>query len=503
MKTALISVSDKSGLVPFAQALVNQGVQILSTGGTSRALREAGVPVTEVGEWTGFPEVMDGRVRTLHPRIHCALLARMENPEDRKVMEDMKLPPIDLVVVNLYPFEETLRRQASDEDLIENIDIGGPTLLRAAAKNFDRVTVVCRPQDYPRVLAGEWRSMNFRREMASHVFALTASYDSLISQQFLRQPEPQVWTGAGQLQQTLRYGENPQQRGWWYRQPGQVSGLQSARCLQGKELSYNNILDLEAATKLVARVGSGSAVIVKHNNPCGVGVDKSVDLAVARAIDADPVSAFGGILAIGGSLTLGAVMEIHTRGLFLECIVAPKVAPEALQELGKKKNLRVLEWPELLSAGEGVSARSIRGGWLVQDPDEVKLEGWEWPSRSFSDSIKQDLFLAWQVAASLKSNAICLVEGGQTLGLGMGQVNRVDAVRHALERAERFGTRLQNAVAASDAFFPFPDSIEILAEKGIRWVVQPGGSLRDAEVWERAQQLGVHIVRSGQRHFLH
>jgi phosphoribosylaminoimidazolecarboxamide formyltransferase/IMP cyclohydrolase len=507
MKTALISVSDKTGLIPFAKGLVAKGVTLISTGGTSKQLREAGVPVTEIGDFTGFPEVMDGRVRTLHPKVHTALLARQGNAEDNKVLKNLGVPTIDLVVVNLYPFEAALKKRLPDDELIEQIDIGGPTMLRAAAKNYERVFVVVDPADYDHILSLDTQApeaLSFRRELASKVFAHTAYYDSLISEQFLKVTKPQTWSAAGRLVSELRYGENPQQQASWWSAAGAADGLHAAQILQGKALSYNNILDLQAAVRLVRRFSQPAAIVVKHNNPCGVAFAESVDQAVRRAIDADPVSAFGGIVAVNTPINQAAAESLST--LFLECVIAPHISPEAANVFLAKKNLRVLQWPTLAQFQSSQEVRSVDGGYLLQSCDTVASDWsneWRVIGKAPTEVIKQDILLAWKTVASLKSNAIAIAEGGQTLGLGMGQVNRVDAVKQALERAKRFSERLPTSVLASDAFFPFPDSVESLAQAGIRYVIQPGGSVKDADVLAAAERLQVTMILTGVRHFMH
>jgi phosphoribosylaminoimidazolecarboxamide formyltransferase/IMP cyclohydrolase len=504
-KNALVSVSDKTGLVDFLKPLHVQGLRIVSTGGTAKTLREAGMTVVDVSEQTGFPECMDGRVKTLHPRIHMALLARAGNADDDRLLFEEELEPFDLVIVNLYPFEQTLRTKATQAELIENIDIGGPSLLRGAAKNFERVTVVVDPQDYPRLLelnaGGVPREE--RQRLAAKAFVHVSSYDAMISQAL--SPEeifPQFSLG-GTLVQELRYGENPHQTARWYRRRGAPTGWHEAKILQGKELSYNNLLDLESALALVRDFDNPSAVAVKHNNPCGAASAESLETAVERCLASDPVSVFGGIIAVNHEVSAAAAEALSA--VFLECVVAPKFAPQALTVLAKKKNLRLLEWPGLALRDDFWKLQTIQGGFLLQRPDHVHLWDPEWKilGEHPSPSVRADLSFAWAVAAQLKSNAIAIAGGKQTLGLGMGQVNRVDAVELAISRMHKFHPSASTPVLASDAFFPFADSIERIHQAGIRWVIQPGGSMRDEEVFKAAKNLGVNLVLTGQRHFRH
>ncbi|MGE0764473.1 MAG: bifunctional phosphoribosylaminoimidazolecarboxamide formyltransferase/IMP cyclohydrolase [Bdellovibrionales bacterium] len=504
-RNALISVSDKTGLVDFLRPLVAKGLRLLSTGGTAKHLRDHGFQVIDVSEQTGFPEVMDGRVKTLHPRIHMALLSRVGNVEDDALLKKEKLEPIDLLIVNLYPFEQQLGKNLPQEELIEFIDIGGPSLLRGAAKNFSRLSVVCDPQDYAEVLERGPGDLAWRQHLASKVFAHTSSYDAMIAANLglgLNGPD---WSLGGGFVQGLRYGENPHQQAAWFRRRGALNGLHQAQVLQGKELSYNNLLDLDAAITTVADFHLPAAVAVKHNNPCGVaaGFDGATSI-LKRALEADPVSVFGGIVAT--NFTITAAMAELLGKIFLECVVAPDFEPEALLAMAAKKNLRLLKWPRLAEGCDTLKVRSVLGGFLVQSQDRLPTE-WnsEWailgekPSRS----VQSDLLLAWKVAARLKSNAIAVAGGGRTLGLGMGQVNRVDAVAQALSRWQQFHVSEKQAVLASDAFFPFADSIEKIAASGIRYVIQPGGSMRDDEVKAAAQKHGITMVLTGERHFSH
>lgn len=504
-KNALISVSDKTGLVEFLKPHVAKGLRVVSTGGTLKHLRENGIPAIEVSEQTGFPEVMDGRVKTLHPRVHMPILAREGNAEDAKLLAAEKLEPFDLVIVNLYPFEEARTKNLADHELIEFIDIGGPSLLRAAAKNHDRIAVVCEPEDYAWIAGKGELTLADRRRLAARVYRHTSRYDDLIAKTLATDDEKPV-TLVGREVAELRYGENPQQKAWWFRDPMAASGLHEAKILHGKPLSYNNILDLDAACGTVAEFSDPAAVAVKHNNPCGVGTDVSAARAVSLAIQADPVSVFGGIIAVNRQVDLAAAEEMAK--IFLECVIAPSFSPEALERLKKKKDLRLLEWPKLGEPSLAKQFRTVAGGFLVQTADQTS--GWcdDWKIMSAtrekpSAEIKRDLMLAWKVCARLKSNAIAIAGEGRTLGLGMGQVNRVDAVEHAIARMNKHHQGAARAVLASDAFFPFPDSIELAAKAGIRWIIQPGGSIRDEEVLARAAELGVNMVLTGTRHFRH
>ncbi|NJL24470.1 MAG: bifunctional phosphoribosylaminoimidazolecarboxamide formyltransferase/IMP cyclohydrolase [Calothrix sp. SM1_5_4] len=502
-KNALVSVSDKTGLVEFLKPLHERGLRIVSTGGTARTLREAGMKVVDVSEQTGFPEVMDGRVKTLHPGVHMPLLARDCVPEDLRLLQENGLAPFDLVIVNLYPFEQNARLGASEEDLIENIDIGGPSLLRGAAKNFARVTVVVDPSDYASLAAAGEISRDERKRLAAKAFAHVSSYDAMISQTL--SPE-EIFTNfalGGTLARPLRYGENPHQKAMWYKRRGARNGWHEANILQGKELSYNNLLDLESALGLVRDLEGPSAVAVKHNNPCGAATAESLEHAVDRCLASDPVSVFGGIVALNQEVS-GRAAEALSK-IFLECVVAPKFSPEALEVLAKKKNLRLLAWPGLNLRDDFWKLQSIQGGFLIQEPDRVQFWNPEWRvlGEAPSPEVRADLSFAWSVCAHLKSNAIAIAEGKQSLGLGMGQTNRVDSVGLAIERMQRFHSGRRVPVLASDAFFPFSDSIELIHKAGIRWVIQPGGSVRDDEVFAKAKELGVNLILTGQRHFRH
>lgn len=505
-KQALVSVSDKTGLIEFLQPFVDQGLRIVSTGGTARHLREHGFKVIDVSEQTGFPEVMDGRVKTLHPMIHMALLARDHVGEDFKTLKKYNLEPFDLVVGNLYAFEDALKKDLKERDLIEYIDVGGPSFLRAAAKSYERITVVCRPDDYNWIAEKNGKLTNEeRRHLAAKVFAHVSAYDSMIASELGAELGFSELSWGGEKVLDLRYGENPQQKAGWYRRRGARSGLHSAQILQGKALSYNNLLDLEASCSAVRMFAHQPAcVAVKHNNPCGVAVGNSAAEAVNKALAADPVSVFGGIVAVNRPVDEEAAHSLQK--LFLECVVAPEYSPGALRIFAEKKNLRVLTWPELMNTEKSPMVVSVAGGFLVQTKDEVEAEWsstWEVVGENPSESVRRDLLFTWQVCAQLKSNAIAIGEGGSTLGLGMGQVNRVDAVEQAIARMQKFHPQHKNPVLSSDAFFPFPDSIERISAAGIRWVIQPGGSIKDEEVKSRARDLGVNMILTSCRHFRH
>lgn len=499
-KCALISVSDKTGLLPFVRQLVEDGTKVISTGGSARLIREADLDVVDVSEVTGFPEVMDGRVKTLHPRIHVPLLAREGNLEDQKLLDELNLMAIDLVVVNLYPFKDSLKKQLPDPDQIEQIDIGGPTLLRGAAKNHPRVMVLCDVNDYQRAL-DEPNSLELRRAMAAKVFRHVSEYDHLVGSYLSGEMEGEFVSITAQRVQALRYGENPQQQATWYRL--QEKGLHEALRLQGKELSYNNILDIDSALSTLQDFDESCCVAVKHNSPCGLAVDKTFTLAVEKALKADPQSVFGGVIAVNRPVT--APEALLFKEVFLEAILAPSFSREALQLLEEKKNLRLLAWPDLNGLREGRKVRSVNGGLLIQDRDEVHNWGTDWEVRGgpLSPQTKDDLVFAWKVCAHLRSNAIAIAAQGQSLGLGMGQVNRVDAVDQAIQRWQHFHGAKREAVLASDAFFPFPDSVERAAKAGIKWIIQPGGSVKDELVFKRAEELGVGLVLTHRRHFLH
>lgn len=501
-RNALISVSDKTGLLDFIKPLAQEGTRLVSTGGTAQLLRKAGLKVVDVSEQTGFPEVMDGRVKTLHPNIHMALLARDHVSTDRDLLAQYGLESFDLVVGNLYPFTEGLKKNLGLEEQIELIDIGGPSFLRSAAKSFDRITVLCDPADYSAVLNAR-PTLEDRKRFAAKVFAHTSLYDSIVSEYLSDGQVLPEHSLSGKLQLTLRYGENPQQKGLWYASPQAQNGLHQAKLIQGKELSYNNILDLDAAVQTLREFDFATCVAVKHNNPCGIATDPNPERAVEKAIQSDPVSVFGGIVAVNTTLTEDAARRLCD--LFLECVVAPAYSPQALEIFAKKKNVRVLEWPHLLEKSQTHNVKTIDGGFLLQDVDQVGSwsDQWRVIGPQVSQHERADYLFAWRACARLKSNAIAIVGEGQTLGLGMGQVNRIDAVEQAITRWQKFHPDKKNVVLASDAFFPFADSIQLAHSAGVKKVIQPGGSIKDPEVIAMAEKLGVQMVLTGQRHFLH
>ncbi|MDR3601859.1 MAG: bifunctional phosphoribosylaminoimidazolecarboxamide formyltransferase/IMP cyclohydrolase [Desulfosporosinus sp.] len=512
-RRAIISVSDKTGIVDLARGLVELGFELISTGGTFKALDEANVEVKYVSEVTGFPEVLDGRVKTLHPLIHGGILA-MDSAKHREQMEQNGIRFIDLVVVNLYPFRETIAKPGvSFEEAIENIDVGGPTMVRAAAKNHGRVIVLVNPESYREVLEVLREegtvSAGMRRRLAAEAFAHTAEYDRLIAGYLERQVEPndgfpKTLRLTAQKVQELRYGENPQQKAAFYISSEAGAGtLANGKQLQGKELSYNNWSDMDAAWTIVREFESCAVTIIKHSNPCGVALGKTPLEAYESAYAADPVSAFGGIIAFNRVVD-GACADV-IKECFYEVIIAPEFSPEAREILSLKANLR------LFVVGRGDTAqtdpswmlKSISGGYLVQEADQGTTPVSEWDVVTDIKPTKEDfsaLDFAWRVVKHVKSNAIVVTNNRQTLGVGAGQMNRVGSVKIALEQA---GEKVNGAYLASDAFFPFPDSIEAAAKVGIRAIVQPGGSLRDAEVIEAANRLNIIMVFTHRRHFQH
>ncbi|MBW4022170.1 MAG: bifunctional phosphoribosylaminoimidazolecarboxamide formyltransferase/IMP cyclohydrolase [Proteobacteria bacterium] len=517
VRRALISVSDKTNLIPFAQAIAATGAEILSTGGTARSLRDAGLTVTDVSDHTGFPEILDGRVKTLVPQIHGGILGRRDLPEHRAQMEAHGIAPIDLVVVNLYPFEATVARGADAETTIENIDIGGPALIRAAAKNHDFVAVVTDPAQYAEVtqaLAAGGTGLDLRRRLAGAAYARTAAYDAAIAGWFAGQRQesfPERFTISGQLRQTLRYGENPHQHAAFYA-TGDRPGVATARQAQGKELSYNNLNDTDAAFECVAEFAEPTVVIVKHANPCGVATAASLAAAWDAALACDPVSAFGGIVAL--NRTLDAETASRIAAIFTEVIVAPDATPEAQAVLAAKKNLRLLLTGSLPDPAERAPAfRSLAGGFLVQDRDAGRIEAADLKvvtRRAPTEGEIADLIFAFRVAKHVKSNAIIYAKDRATVGIGAGQMSRVDSARIAAwkagEAAKAAGLSApltQGSVAASDAFFPFADGLETIIAAGATAVVQPGGSVRDNEVIAAADAAGIAMVLTGMRHFRH
>ncbi len=510
---AIISVSDKTGAVDFARGLAELGCELYSTGGTYKALAEAGVAVTSVSKLTGFPEILDGRVKTLHPAVHGGILARRDQPSHLEELAKSGIEAIDLVAVNLYPFVETVTRPGVTlDDALENIDIGGPTMIRAAAKNFPHVLVVIDPADYSSLLdllrAGEV-PLEERRRLALKAFQHVASYDTAIAQ-YLRAEEafPQQLTiSLGKLFD-LRYGENPHQRAAVYREDsvlwgGRTGGIVAAEQLHGKALSYNNFLDADAAWRASLDFAEPTAVVVKHTNPCGLACHQDLAEAYRRAVSGDPVSAYGGIVAVNRELTGEAAEEIGKT--FYEIVIAPAFAEEALTILQKKKNLRLLQLDEKAAIGSATALeyRRVSGGFLAQEPDAYLDDAIELQvvtKRAPSEQELADLRFAWKVVKHVKSNSIVIVKDRTLLGMGAGQPNRVTSVHLALRRAEE---RARGAVLASDAFFPFPDGVELAADGGVTAVIQPGGSIRDQEVIEAADARGMAMVFTGIRHFRH
>ena len=515
---ALISVSDKTGLVALGQALAARGVEILSTGGSAQRLAEAGVPVKEVSDHTGFPEIMDGRVKTLHPRIHGGILARRDTHAD--AMKQHDIPAIDLVVVNLYPFEATVAKGAGFEDCVENIDIGGPGMIRAAAKNHDFVAVVTDPEDYEELLGELERNdgattLGLRKTLAQRAYARTAAYDAAISAWFagqLGETFPPRYSISGQLSQTLRYGENPHQQAAFYVTGEQRPGVATAIQLQGKELSYNNLNDTDAAFELVAEFERPAVAIIKHANPCGVAEGASLLEAYNLALRCDSVSAFGGIIALNRSLDAATAEEIAK--LFAEVVIAPDADDAARQLLASKKNLRVLLTKDMPDpAAPGMMIKALSGGFLLQNRDSGRVSPAELKvvtKRAPSEQEMRDLLFAFRVAKHVKSNAIVYTKDGATVGIGAGQMSRVDSARIAAiksaEASKAAGIAeplTKGSVVASDAFFPFADGLLAAAEAGVTAVIQPGGSIRDNEVIAAADEKGLAMVFTGMRHFRH
>ena len=520
---ALLSVSDKTGLVDFAKSLAGYGVELISTGGTAQVLRDAGLKVLDVSEVTGFPEMMDGRVKTLHPKLHGGLLAIRSNKEHAAAMEKFGIKPIDLVIVNLYPFEASVAKGAAYNDCIENIDIGGPAMIRAAAKNHADVTVVVEPADYSKVL-GElaqhsgMTTLELRRRLAAKAYARTAAYDAAISNWFrdaLRDTAPDYCVFGGKLLQSLRYGENPHQTAAFYRAPGERFGVATARQVQGKELSYNNINDTDAAYECVAEFDAkrtAACVIVKHANPCGVAEGEDLLDAYKKALACDSTSAFGGIVALNRKLDAEAAKAITE--IFTEVIIAPDADEEAIKIVAAKKNLRLL-----LAGGlpdpraVGTTVKSVAGGLLVQSRDNAVVDEMQMKTvtkRAPSEAEFADLRFAFRVAKHVKSNTIVYAKGLATVGIGAGQMSRVDAARIAARKAEDAARErnlpaplTKGSVVASDAFFPFPDGLLVAIEAGATAVIQPGGSMRDADVIKAADEHNVAMVFTGTRHFRH
>ena len=509
MPRALLSVSDKTGLLDFARALASLGYDLVSTGGTARALREAGIASRDVSEVTGFPEMMNGRLKTLHPAVHGALLARREDPAHMEAAAQQGFTPIDLLAVNLYPFRETAARaNVAPADVVEQIDIGGPAMLRSAAKNYESVTVIVDPADYPRVLAalavGDG-DRDLREALAAKVFAHTSAYDAAIAGWFAgRRGElfPSTAIVAMEKSQSLRYGENPGQRAAAYTdRRGGIAGLVQ---LAGKELSFNNMLDLEGALLAADPFASETAcAIVKHTSPCGLAVGSSALDAYQKALACDPVSAFGSVIAFTVPVDDAAAEAVSS--LFVECVVAPEFSAGAVEILGRKKNLRVLRGRAAWAPGE-LDFKKVRGGVLAQERTPTIIDDSSWQTvtkRKPTDEERADLLFAWRAVASVKSNAIVLARGGRTIGIGAGQMSRVDAAFLAAHKARVAGHDTVGAALGSDAFFPFRDGVDQAADAGVTAIVQPGGSVRDAEVIAAADERGIAMVVTGQRLFRH
>ncbi|MCY9879177.1 bifunctional phosphoribosylaminoimidazolecarboxamide formyltransferase/IMP cyclohydrolase [Vibrio natriegens] len=524
IRRALISVSDKTGIVEFAQALAERGVDILSTGGTARLLAEQGIAVTEVSDYTGFPEMMDGRVKTLHPKVHGGVLGR--RGQDDEVMEKHGINPIDMVVVNLYPFAETVAKDGCTlEDAVENIDIGGPTMVRSAAKNHKDVTIVVNASDYDRVIAemdanDKSLTLETRFDLAIAAFEHTASYDGMIANYFgtmvpsygenkegdEESKFPRTFNQQFEKKQDMRYGENSHQAAAFYVEANpEEASVSTARQIQGKALSYNNIADTDAALECVKEFDEPACVIVKHANPCGVALGKDILEAYNRAYQTDPTSAFGGIIAFNQELDAETATAIVERQ-FVEVIIAPSVSAEAIEVVAAKKNVRLLECGEWTTKTTGFDVKRVNGGLLVQDRDQgmVSLDDLKVVSkRQPTEEELKDALFCWKVAKFVKSNAIVYAKGDMTIGVGAGQMSRVYSAKIAGIKAADEGLEVAGSVMASDAFFPFRDGIDAAAEAGIKCVIQPGGSMRDDEVIAAADEHGMAMIFTGMRHFRH
>ena len=514
IKRALISVSDKTGVVEMAKGLEALGAEILSTGGTAKALRDAGVKVTDVAAYTGSPEILDGRVKTLHPKIHGGLLGRRTVPAHVEQMEQQGIGPIDVVVVNLYPFEATIAKpNCSFEEAIENIDIGGPSMLRSAAKNHEDVLVVVAPADYQRVLdaaKGGTVSHELRRELAMKVFQHTARYDSLIAAYLEKQVQgsetkfPKILSLQFELAETLRYGENPHQLGAFYRElNSNEPSVSRGKILHGKAMSYNNFLDANSALELAKEYDDCAVAIIKHNNPCGAALGTTPMEAYVKARETDPTSAFGGVIAFNRAVDLAAAKEITST--FVEVVIAPGFSDDALAELKRKKDLRLLDVGPLTKVKqEGLDLKKLVGGLIVQDRDLgvlTDIRGLQVPTmRKPTDEEYAACAFAWKVCKHVKSNAIIYAKPGQTVGIGAGQMSRVDSVKLAAMKAQM---PVKGCVMASDAFFPFRDGLDAAAQAGITAVIQPGGSIRDAEIIKAADEHGLAMILTAMRHFRH
>ena len=520
IRRALISVSDKSGLVDFARFLHDCGVEILSTGGTAQAMRDADIPVIEVGDHTGFPEILDGRVKTLHPKVHGGILGKRSDPAHLATMEEHDIDPIDLIVVNLYPFEATVAAGADYDTCVENIDIGGPAMIRSAAKNHDGVTIVTDAEDYDAVIedmkANDGAtSPALRRRLAGTAYARTAAYDAAIGRWFAEQNDdafPRRFSLSGTRVQSLRYGENPHQKAAFYATGNDRPGVATATQIQGKELSYNNLNDTDAAFELAAEFGTPAMAIIKHANPCGVALGDTLADAYAKALKCDPVSAFGGISAVNRPMDAAAAEAM--KDIFLEVVIAPEVTAEAREIFAAKKNLRVLETGGMPDpAAPGLTTKLLSGGFLLQDRDSGRIGKDDLKivtRREPSDREIADMLFAFAVCKHVKSNAIVYAKDGATVGIGAGQMSRVDSSRIAARKSEdaaeaagETDALVKGSVVASDAFFPFADGLLAAADAGATAVIQPGGSIRDEEVIAAADEASLAMVFTGMRHFRH
>ena len=520
IRRALISVSDKSGLVDFARFLHGCGVEILSTGGTAQAMRDADIPVIEVGDHTGFPEILDGRVKTLHPKVHGGILGKRSDPAHLATMEENDIDPIDLIVVNLYPFEATVAAGADYDTCVENIDIGGPAMIRSAAKNHDGVTIVTNAEDYDAVIedmkANDGAtSPALRRRLAGTAYARTAAYDAAIGRWFAEQNDdafPRRFSLSGTRVQSLRYGENPHQKAAFYATGNDRPGVATATQIQGKELSYNNLNDTDAAFELAAEFGTPAMAIIKHANPCGVALGDTLADAYAKALKCDPVSAFGGIIAVNRPMDAAAAEAM--KDIFLEVVIAPEVTAEAREIFAAKKNLRVLETGGMPDpAAPGLTTKLLSGGFLLQDRDSGRIGKDDLKivtRREPSDREIADMLFAFAVCKHVKSNAIVYAKDGATVGIGAGQMSRVDSSRIAARKSEdaaeaagETDALVKGSVVASDAFFPFADGLLAAADAGATAVIQPGGSIRDEEVIAAADEASLAMVFTGMRHFRH
>jgi phosphoribosylaminoimidazolecarboxamide formyltransferase/IMP cyclohydrolase len=504
IRRALVSVYDKSGLLDLARALSETGTEIVSSGGTAKALRDAGIDAVEVSDVTGFPEMLDGRVKTLHPRIHAGLLADRRVDEHMETIASHDIAPIDLVVSNLYPFDREVTAETAEDDAIELIDVGGPSMVRAAAKNFASVAVVVSPDDYSTIIAQVKEggtNLETRRRLAAKAFATLSAYDGAIASWFSADDVMERITISAELLEVLRYGENPHQRGALYRLPGDPRGIASAEQLQGKALSFINYLDLDAAFRLATAFDEPAACIVKHTSPCGAAIGADIDEAYRLAYECDTQSAFGGIVGLNRTLTAGVAGQMGE--LFLECIVAPDYDDDALSMLRKKKNLRLMRLPAKGWVPDRFDVRSVSGGLLVQTVDPIRDDRASMrvvTKRPPSEAEWVDLLFAWTVGARVKSNSIVIANNRQAVGIGAGQMSRVEAFEIASKRA---GDRSKGAVAASEALLPFADNIDVAVEAGCTAVIQPGGSVRDDEVVAAADAAGLAMVFTGTRHFWH